>query len=269
MISRMTGTAWYDTPHYYDIIYDRETEKQASFLEEVMLRHGHWNKKTPLRILEPASGSGRLVAAMAERGHQVSGFDVNENTLAYARARLAAKKLRATLWHDRLEDFTLPKNRRFDMAHCLVSTFRYVLAEDDAVSHLRSVAASLREGGLYLLGLHLTDYAHNRADHERWVEERGETHVVCNTHTWPPNRKARTEALRTRLLITQKGQTHRQETCWVFRTYSAAEMRRLLRKVPEFQYVACYDFTYDIHSPRKLDDSYADVVLVLRKSGET
>jgi hypothetical protein len=42
-------------------------------------------------------------------------------------------------------------------------------------------------------------------------------------------------------------------------------MRTLLAKVPAFELVACYDFTYDLLSPRELDDSYSDVVLVLRK----
>jgi hypothetical protein len=44
-------------------------------------------------------------------------------------------------------------------------------------------------------------------------------------------------------------------------------MKGLLAKVPAFECVACYDFTYDISSPRELDDSYADIVLVLRKVG--
>jgi hypothetical protein len=42
-------------------------------------------------------------------------------------------------------------------------------------------------------------------------------------------------------------------------------VRSLLRQVPEFKLVACHDFTYDIETPRKLDDSYADIVLVLRR----
>jgi hypothetical protein len=57
-----------------------------------------------------------------------------------------------------------------------------------------------------------------------------------------------------------------QETRWQFRTYNAKQMRALLAKVPAFELVACYDFTYNLLSPRELDDSYADVVLVLKKS---
>ena len=40
-------------------------------------------------------------------------------------------------------------------------------------------------------------------------------------------------------------------------------MKTLLRKVPELEYLECYDFTYDLSEPRRFDDSYADVLLVL------
>jgi hypothetical protein len=56
-----------------------------------------------------------------------------------------------------------------------------------------------------------------------------------------------------------------QETRWQFRTYDAKQMRSLLKKVPELELVACYDFTYDIEAPRELDDSYSDVILILRR----
>jgi hypothetical protein len=35
--------------------------------------------------------------------------------------------------------------------------------------------------------------------------------------------------------------------------------------VPDFELVACHDFNHDIASVRALDDSFPDVVLVLRK----
>lgn len=256
---------WYDTPLYYDIVFDEDTELEAGFLEEVMRRHGEaWHAES-LRVLEPACGSGRLMEAMARRGHRVWGFDLNSNMVAHTRERLREDGDAVVCWQDKMEEFTVPGTPTFDLAHCLVSTFKYVLSEKGAVSHLKRVAACLHEGGLYVLGVHLTDYVGGREQHERWVGERDGVRVVCNTHTWPADRKSRTEKLRTRLRITREGQQVLQETQWTFRTYSAAEMKRLLRAVPELELMACYDFTYDLSAPRKLDDRYADIVLVLRR----
>ena len=256
---------WYDTPLYYDIIFDQDTELEAGFLEAVMSRHGEaWHPES-LRVLEPACGSGRLMAAMAQRGHRVWGFDLNPNMVAHTRERLRDDGDAVVCWQDRMEEFTVPGTPTFDLAHCLVSTFKYVLTQKGAVSHLQRVAASLHEGGIYVLGIHLTNYDDQREQHERWVGDRDGVRVVCNTHTWPPDRKARTEKLRTKLQITREGHQLLQETHWTFRTYNAAEVKRLVRSVPELELAACYDFTCDIDSPRKLDDSYADIILVLRK----
>jgi len=256
---------WYDTPLYYDIIFDADTEKEADFLEGLVQRHALGKRKSALQILEPACGSGRLVAALTRRGHQVSGFDLNEHMLDYTRKRLAQEGLKAHLWQDRLEDFTLPKKQHYDLVHCLVSTFKYVLEKAGAASHLQHVADSLRTGGLYVLGIHLTDYTASAEDHERWAAERDGIKVICNTHTWPADVKARTEQLRTRLRVTQNGKTSVQETRWQFRTYNAAQLKKLLRTAPAFELVACHDFTYDLTEERRLDDSYADIVVVLRK----
>ena len=256
---------WYDTPLYYDIVFDADTSKEADFLEAVAIKHGTSGFKTALSILETACGSGRLIAELAGRGHEVFGFDLNENMLAHARDRARKKKVVAKMWCDRLESFQVPGRGRFDLAHCLVSTFKYVSEEAGAESHLQLVAKSLRKGGLYVLGLHLTDYKRGGAEHERWSGSRGGVQVVCNTHTWPPDRQTRTEALRTRLKITRRGKTWVQETRWNFRTYDASQLKKLIQCVPEFEHLASYDFTYDVNEPRKLDNSYADIILVLRK----
>jgi SAM-dependent methyltransferase len=263
----MTLADWYDTPLYYDIIFDQDTDKEVAFLEAMMRRHSR-TPDGPWRILEPACGSGRLMAALGARGHRVWGFDLNDNMTAYTQQRLGNLKQPGSVWKDRMENFQVPSMGRakIDLAHCLVSTFKYVLEEKGAVSHLQQVAASLRKGGLYVLGIHLTDYDDIHEQHERWAGERDGVKVSCNTHTWPPDRKTRREQLRTRLRITREGRSGIQETRWEFRTYNARQVKALLRKVPELTCVACHDFHYDIHDTRELDDSYADIVLVLRRN---
>lgn len=258
---------WYDTPLYYDIIFDDGTPQEADFLEAAFSKHGDGKGR---RLLEPACGSGRLALEMARRGWQVCGFDGNPNMITFAEERIAAAGLSAELWEDWMQNFTLPKSIKngFDMAHCLVSTFKYLSTERDAVEFLRRVAAALRPGGLFFLGLHLTDYSRHVPEHERWVAHRGPVKVVCNTRTWPADPQTRQEELRTRLHITDSGRQHRQETRWQFRTYDASQLKKLLRKIPELEINGCYDFTYDLNEPRSLDDQYADVLLVLvRDSG--
>jgi SAM-dependent methyltransferase len=254
---------WYDTPLYYDIIFDADTPKEGAFLDALHERYGRAGQSR--QLLEPACGSGRLVSEMARRGWKVSGFDGNARMLDFAKERVQQQELNARLWEDWMQSFELPKVQTFDFAHCLVSTFKYLLKEQDSVACLQRISAALKPGAIFALGVHLTNYSSQQEDHERWVAERDGIKVTCNTHTWPADRKKRLEDLRTRLTIEDKGRRHVQETRWQFRTYNAKQMRALLAKVPDFELVACYDFTYDLLSPRELDDSYADVVLILKK----
>jgi SAM-dependent methyltransferase len=255
---------WYDTPLYYDIIFDADTPKEGAFLDALHERYGRAGKSR--HLLEPACGSGRLVSEMARRGWKVSGFDGNARMLDFAKDRLKQQGLKARIWEDWMQSFELPGVQAFDFAHCLVSTFKYLLKEEDAVACLQRISAALKPGAVFALGVHLTNYNSSKEDHERWVAERDGIKVTCNTHTWTADRKKRLEDLRTRLTILDSGRRHVQETRWQFRTYNAKQMRALLAKVPAFELVACYDFTYNLLSPRELDDSYADVVLVLKKS---
>jgi hypothetical protein len=127
------------------------------------------------------------------------------------------------------------------------------------------MAAALRPGGLLLLGLHLTDYKNSPPDHERWIGRKPGIRVVSDTWSAPADRKSRTEAMRTRMRITEKGKTRVEETLWDFRTYSPAELMALIAKVPSLRLVVCHDFHYDLTSIRKIDMSYSDVLLVLRR----
>ena len=264
---------WYALPRYYDIVFDDETALEVDFLEAVFERHHHIDPTrrsslSPKRVLEPACGSGRLMIEFARRGWTPSGFDLSEHMLAYARERfhtegLPTRDLSKRLWLDRLEDFSC--GERFELAHCLVSTFKYIQTEAEARSHLERVARRLVPGGLYVLGLHLTEYANDRPERERWVGRRDGIEVVCNIQGWPADRRARRERIRSRLVVTEGRGQRRLESNWTFRTYDARQLRSLLASVPALEHVETYDFALALDEPRPLNDEQLDCLLVLRK----
>ncbi|MEZ5324126.1 MAG: class I SAM-dependent methyltransferase [Verrucomicrobiales bacterium] len=260
---------WYDSPHYYDLIFDQDTAVEADFVEAAWEKHSAiQGLPKQLRILEPACGSGRMMKELASRGHRVTGFDRNEKMLKAARERFESANCRGTLERASLEEFSL--KGKFDFAHCLVSTFKYILTEEGAVSHLQCVANHLRPGGIYLLGIHLTDYSRENCEHERWTGSNAGVHVVCNTRTWPPDRRTRLEKLRNRLRVRHDDDPKERllETVWNCRTYSASEFFRTIAKVPALTPVAFYNFHHDIKRPllqarRQLSN---DVVFVLQNT---
>jgi len=260
MTTSFTELDWYESPLYYDIIFEEDTDREGAFLEMALARYGSAPGK---RVLEPACGSGRLLEEMARRGYDVTGFDLSPEMLEFASERLAAKGFEGRVFQKRMESFRM--RGKFDLAHCLVSTFKYLLTEDDARGHLESVARALVPGGIYVLGMHLSDYDDTSRSRERWVAKRDGTHVVCNIQGWPADRKLRTERVRSRMVVKEHGVERRMETNWTFRTYNARQLRSLLRSVPELEHVATYDFTYQLDGERLLSDEQLDCVLLLRK----
>ncbi len=260
MTLRYETSNWYQTPLYYDIIFEEDTRREGAFIEAMQERYSDGGGR---RILEPACGSGRLLAEMARRGYQVTGFDKSGHMLEFARARLEQEGLEAELLVRRLERFRM--RRSYDVALCLVSTFKYLLEEQSAHSHLKSVARALKPGGIYVLGFHLSQYGDRTRHRERWVGRRNGTQVICNIQSWPPRRRARLERVRTRLIVEENGGRRGLETHWWFRTYNAGQFRKLLRKVPELELVATYDFAYDQKRSRPFNDDQLDNVLILRR----
>jgi len=260
MPTAFTPFDWYEQPEYYDIIFDADTEQEAAFVEAA---HHEYGRPRGRDVLEPASGTGRLLAAMADRGFRALGFDRTPGMVEYAERRLAGYGDDARTVFGDMADFRF--RRRFDLAFNLVSTFKLLTTGRQAAGHLRCVSAHLRPGGIYLLGLHTTDYADRRQSRERWVAERDGTHVVCTINGRPPDEATRLEPVRARLVVTEAGRTRRLETHWNFRAYDVDQLKGLLRRAPDLELVAVHDFGYEIEEPGTLDDDRYDHLLVLRK----
>src|SRR5512145_1235962 len=147
---------WYEHPEYYEAIFGGDSARELDFLEQVNARFGTGGT----RWLEPACGSGRLLAEGARRGLRLTGYDVSEAMLEHARRRLrGGPRRRVVLHRARMEAFCPPTLAgSFDLALNLVSTFRYLSSERAALSHLRRTRRLLKAGGLYVVGLHVTDY---------------------------------------------------------------------------------------------------------------
>jgi len=250
---------WYQLPRYYDIAFASRNKAEVDFLETLYDRYAQRGGA----ILEPACGSGRLMEGLLRRGHDVHGFDLGEAMVAYARERLDARKLGGVLWVDDMTSFR--PRKRYAMAHCLVSSFKYLLTEKAARAHLQCVAASLRKGGVYVLGFHLSDYADQRHDSEQHTGARGRTKVTCRIDSEPPNRKTRLETLRARLVVKMPTRTLGNETTWKFRTYDENQFLRLLASVPELEHVATHNFSYKADEEIELGEEDLDSVVILRK----
>jgi SAM-dependent methyltransferase len=251
---------WYDHPEYYDLALRDDTPAEATFIEAACRKYCDFPVR---RLVEPACGSGRLVVELAARGYHVTGLDLNERALDFLRKRLKKRKLHAEVLRADMADFNLSQSA--EAAFCLLNSFRHLLTEADAKSHLEAVAKNLRPGGIYVLGLHLVPPDADENSIERWRTSQGKTHISTDLRVIATDRRRRIETLQVSLLVRRGEEAWRFRGKFDLRLYTAPQFRRLLAGVPTLELCDVYDFWYEIDEPLKLDNEISDTVFILKK----
>lgn len=252
----------YDYPAYYDLIFGADWREEYDFLRAAFDRFA---AREVRHIFEPACGTARLLIRLAKAGYQVSGLDLNEAAVNYSLARFERAKLPAQVFVADMADFQLHKPA--DAAFNLINSFRHLPDETSAEKHLQCMARALAPGGIYLLGLHLTPAGDPVCTKESWAAKRGPISAKSSMWTIDIDRRRRREQVGMKVSVTAGKKRLRFTDEFTFRTYSAAQMKSLLRRVPELELIATHDFSYDLDDPIAVTDRTEDVIYVLRRRG--
>lgn len=253
----------YDVPEYWDLAFSEDTELEAEFIAAAAKKYCNFDA---VKLYEPGCGGGRLVVELASKGFHVTGLDQSSAAVEYARKTLAARRLTSEIIVGDMREVIA--DAEFDVAYCLVNTFRHLLTEDDAKQHLQSVAKMLRPGGLYIIGMHLLPPDADEEDEEDWSVKTPKATVHMQLVATDCDRKLRHETLRFSMTanVANKAEPICHASDYRMRIYEAAHVRQLLASVPEFELVDVFDFWYDLEDPLTLTDELGDTVLVLRKT---
>ena len=233
------ATALYTSPEIYDVAFGWSLDMEMDFVESAFVKHALHPVQ---RVLEPACGTGRVLAALAERGYEIEGYDSSPEMVAFAAAKLA--KLGGKVMRGDMATFRPPG--RYDAAINLVNSIGY-LHEDRAVaSHLRCVGDVLHPGGIYLVQFSYGGEPPDQAAFGPWSNERG---GLTTTLTWrvvredPETRRSyqacRIEARRGR-------ETSTLTESHVLRYWTQEDFDRIVEESP-FELVAVYFDRFEEH----------------------
>ena len=250
----------YDYPKYYDLVYGSDWKAEFDFLRACFDKHVAGRVK---RVFEPACGTGRLLVKFAAAGYKVGGVDLNPAAVEFCNDRLARAGFPRSTFVGNMCDFATPKP--FDAAFNTINSFRHLATQAQAENHLRAVANSLRPGGIYVLGLHLTPTSVEPLQEESWSARRGNLAVLSRLWVLDCNRRKRQESVGMSFDVYTPTKQFRIEDRVVFRTYSASQMKSLIAGIDELEIAEVYDFGYDIDAPIEITTGSEDVVYVLRK----
>jgi len=168
----------YDRPEIYDIAFDfRDLVEECDILDALCEKY---RGGKPLSFVDLACGPGFHCVTYASRGVHSYGIDVNPTTLDYARRKAERAGAPVHFLQEDMHEFTLPQP--VDLAFCAMSSFHYLLTNDDIIRHLRSVARNLTPGGLYIIEAnHPRDvFRVGKSLFTEWESRRGDTVVYAH-----------------------------------------------------------------------------------------
>lgn len=135
--------AWFDSP-YYHLLYKGHNEQEArNSLDNLLSAMG---LKPGARIMDLACGKGRHSRYLAEKGFFVTGLDISEKSIAFAR-QFESEQLEF-YQHDMRKAF---RTNYFDGILNMFTSFGYFKTDREHQQALLSISQNLKPGGLLLL----------------------------------------------------------------------------------------------------------------------
>ena len=150
---------------------------------------------------------------------------------------------------------------KFDGAFCMVDTFRHLLTETEAISHLQNVARHLKNNGIYILGLHLLPKKGVTKKVHRWKGTRGRLTVHSNINVLSINPRRREETLSYIFRI----ENNKYQSVYKLRTYTSGQFLNLLKKAGCFIIMSIHNLEYDLNKSIQINQKSEDIVCILKK----
>lgn len=211
----------YEDPSLYDILHAPGTAAEVDVLERIEREHG----RPGGRWFEPACGTGRYLRVALGRGRRVAGYDRDPGMVAYAKRRLG-RRVRVAGMTDAAPPGVRPTS--VGLAFNLVNTVRHLASDGELLAHLAQVAWLLAPGGIYVVGISLTDYGDREPQEDLWEGARGRCRVTQLVNYLPPAPGTRRETVISHLLVHRpRGAEHRDDR-YELRCYDEKQWRRVV-----------------------------------------
>lgn len=130
--------SWFDSPFYHTLYKDRDYNEAETFMYNLT---NYLNIPEGGDILDLACGKGRHSIYLNSIGYDVTGVDLSENSIAYA------KQFENDTLHFEVHDMCKPYNKQFDAVFNLFTSFGYFDEDIDNLNTIKAIHSDLNESG--------------------------------------------------------------------------------------------------------------------------
>lgn len=127
--------SWFNTPYYHILYKDRDHREAALFMNKLT---NYLNLKKDDTILDLACGKGRHAKYLYKQGFNVTGVDLSEESIAYA------KQYEKPGLHFEVHDMCLTYPKKFDAVFNLFTSFGYFDNEEDNLRTIKAINSELK-----------------------------------------------------------------------------------------------------------------------------
>lgn len=134
---------WFNSPYYHLLYSNRDEKEAASFIDKLV---DYLHPAPGAAMLDVACGRGRHAKYLADKGFNVTGIDLSEESIA------AARKLENDHLSFFQHDMRLPfRINYFDVVFNFFTSFGYFETRHENENALRTLANALKPGGRLVL----------------------------------------------------------------------------------------------------------------------
>jgi SAM-dependent methyltransferase len=148
---------WFNSEYYHKLYFDRDEKEAEAFIERLL---GYLKPHTGSRMLDVACGKGRHSRFLSSLGFDVTGIDISPDSIRYAK-RFEQENLNFYV-HDMRLLFWV---NFFDYAFNFFTSFGYFGTRREHDDAARTIADSLKPGGVVLFDYLNVHYVEDRLVH--------------------------------------------------------------------------------------------------------
>ncbi|XLS30381.1 class I SAM-dependent methyltransferase [Flavobacteriaceae bacterium M23B6Z8] len=154
---------WFDTPFYHILYQDRDHKEAGLFMDRLT---SYLQLPSNGSILDLACGKGRHSIYLNALGFEVTGVDLSENSIAYA------KQFENDTLHFARHDMSKPYPEKFDAVFNLFTSFGYFEKDENNLNTIKSIKAALKPNGTAVIDFLNVNYVekHLVPEEIKWID---------------------------------------------------------------------------------------------------
>ena len=161
---------WFNSPYYHQLYFNRDDNEAAAFIDNLI---SYLKPAAGSTMLDVACGKGRQSIQLANKGFDVTGIDLSDDSIN------EALESQSETLHFYKHDMRLPfRINYFDYAFNFFTSFGYFKTRREHDNAIRTIAQSIKKDGTFVMDFLNVHYAEDHLVHQSEKEIDGINFII-------------------------------------------------------------------------------------------